>query len=46
MLLGTQAGVRVRDLETSLQHFGEFLLKAKLVTDKAAPYCVRWVRRF
>ena len=36
----------MRDLEASLQHFGEFILKAKLVKDKAAPYCVRWVRRF
>jgi hypothetical protein len=29
-----------------LQEFGEFLLKARLVTPKAAPHCVRWVRRF
>ena len=35
-----------RELETSLQQFGEFVLKAQLVTEKAAPYCVRWVRRF
>lgn len=36
----------MRELETSLQQFGEFLLKAQVVRDKAAPYCVRWVRRF
>jgi hypothetical protein len=39
-------GDRVRELESSLQQFGEFLLKAQLVKEKAAPYCVRWVRRF
>ena len=33
-------------METSLQQFGEFVLKAQLVKEKAAPYCVRWVRRF
>ena len=36
----------MRELEASLQQFGEFLLKAQLTTEKAAPYCVRWVRRF
>jgi integrase len=36
----------VRELEASLQQFGEFLLRAQLVKEKAAPYCVRWVRRF
>jgi integron integrase len=36
----------MRENETSLQEFGEFLLKARLITPKAAPYCVRWVRRF
>ena len=36
----------MRELETSLQEFGEFVLKAPLVNEKAAPYCVRWVRRF
>lgn len=36
----------MRELEASLQQFGEFLLKARLVQEKAAPYCVRWVRRF
>ena len=30
----------------SLQQFGEFLLRARLVREKAAPHCVRWVRRF
>ncbi len=36
----------MRELEASLQQFGEFLLKARLVKEKAAPYCVRWVGRF
>lgn len=36
----------MRELEASLQQFGEFLLKARLVRENAAPYCVRWVRRF
>ena len=36
----------MRDVEASLQEFGEFLLKARLVGEKAAPYCVRWVRLF
>ena len=36
----------MRELETSLQQFGEFILKARLVKEHAAPYCVRWVRRF
>ncbi len=36
----------MRELEASLQQFGEFLLKARLVKESAAPYCVRWVRRF
>ena len=36
----------MRELETSLQEFGEFFLKAQLVKEKAAPHCVRWVRRF
>ena len=36
----------MRELETSLQQFGEFILKAQLANEKAAPYCVRWVRRF
>lgn len=29
-----------------MQQFGEFILKARLVKEVAAPYCVRWVRRF
>ena len=36
----------MRELESSLQQFGEFILKARLVKETAAPYCVRWVRRF
>ena len=36
----------MRELEASLQQFGEFILTARLVKEKAAPYCVRWVRRF
>jgi hypothetical protein len=36
----------MRELETSLQQFGEFLLKARLVRENAAHHCVHWVRRF
>lgn len=36
----------MRELESSLQQFGEFLLKAQLVRPTAAPYFVRWVRQF
>ena len=36
----------MRELETSLQQFGEFILKTRVVREQAAPYCVRWVRRF
>ena len=36
----------MREMEASLQQFGEFLLKAHLVREQAAPYCVRWVRGF
>ncbi len=36
----------MRELESSLQAFGEYLLKAQLVRSNAAPYVVRWVRRF
>ena len=36
----------MRELESSLQQFSEFLLKAQLVRPSAAPYFVRWVRRF
>ena len=35
----------MREMETSLQPFGEFVLTAHLVKETAAPYCVRWVRR-
>jgi hypothetical protein len=36
----------MRELESSLQEFGEFLPRAHLVRQTAAPYFVRWVRRF
>ena len=36
----------MRELETSLQQFGEFVLNAQFVKERAAPYCVRWIRRF
>ena len=36
----------MRELEPSLQQFGEFILKARLVRKKAARHCARWVRRF
>jgi len=36
----------MREIETSLQQFAAFLLEARLVTEKAAPYCIRWARRF
>ena len=36
----------MREVEASLQQFGEYILKARLVKERAAPYCVRWVRRF
>jgi hypothetical protein len=36
----------MRELDVSLQQFGEFILTARLVKEQAAPYCVRWVRRF
>jgi hypothetical protein len=36
----------MRELETSLQQFGEFLLRARVVKEGAAPHCGRWVRRF
>jgi site-specific recombinase XerD len=38
--------VPVRELESSLQQFGEFLLKSRFVKEAAAPYCVRFVRQF
>jgi hypothetical protein len=36
----------MRELESSLQQFGESLLKTQLVRPAAAPYFVRYVRRF
>jgi integron integrase len=36
----------VREIEASLQEFGEFLLRSRLVKPQAARYCVGWVRRF
>lgn len=36
----------MRELETSLQQFGEFLLKARLVKERSAPFFVRHVRQF
>ena len=36
----------MRELESSLPSFGEYLLKAQIVRANAAPYFVRWVRRF
>ena len=36
----------MQDLESALQQFGEFVLRARLVREKAAPHVVRWVRRF
>lgn len=36
----------MRDLESSLQQFAEFLLKAKFVSESTAPHCVRHVRQF
>jgi len=44
--VGPRRGAAMRELEATLQQFGEFLLKTQLVKEKAAPYCVRWVRRF
>jgi hypothetical protein len=38
--------VFMAEVETSLQRFGEFLLRVRLVRERAAPQCVRWVRRF
>ena len=35
-----------RAIEASLQEFGEFLLRGRLVRPTASPYCVRWVRQF
>lgn len=36
----------MREVEASLQEFGEFVLRARLVKERAAPHCVRWVRQF
>ena len=36
----------MREIESSLQQLGEFLLTAQLARPAAAPYFVRWVRRF
>jgi len=36
----------MREPESSLQEFGEFLLRGQLARPAAAPYFVRWVRRF
>ena len=36
----------MREVETALQQFGEYLLKHRLVRHAAAPYVVRWVRQF
>ena len=36
----------MRELESSLQQFGEFLLRQRLVQPKSAPFVVRWVRQF
>jgi hypothetical protein len=36
----------MRETETALQQFAEFLLRARLARPNAAPHLVRWVRRF
>jgi hypothetical protein len=36
----------VRELESSLQQFGDFLLKSRFVKEAAAPYCAVFVRQF
>jgi hypothetical protein len=36
----------MREVEASLQEFGEYVLRARLVKERAAPHCVRWVRQF
>lgn len=36
----------MRDTDATLQEFATFLLQRRLVKENAAPYCVRWVRRF
>jgi len=39
-------GVRMREMESSLQQFAELLLKGRLVRPNTAPFVVRWVRQF
>ena len=41
-----ESGWTIREIESSLQPFGELLLRGRLVRENAAPHCVRWVRRF
>jgi integron integrase len=36
----------MREEEPLLQQFADFILKARLAPERAAPYWVRWVRRF
>ena len=36
----------MRDRDPLLQQFAEFILKTRVFTPKAAPYAVRWIRRF
>ena len=36
----------MRETESILQQFGEYLLQRRLVREREAPHCVRWVRRF
>ena len=36
----------MRETETALQQFAEYVLKHKLARQTAAPYIVRWVRQF
>mgnify|MGYP001251421082 CR=1 FL=1 len=36
----------LRDNDLNLSEYGEFLLRQKLVSEKQAPFMVKWVRRF
>lgn len=45
-LLHSRPRLGMREIEASLQQFGEYLLRARLVREKAQPYFVRWVRQF
>jgi hypothetical protein len=36
----------MRELESWLQQFAEFLLRGQLMRPRAAPFAVRWVRSF